>query len=171
MKQIVFLAIFIYFFAASAQSQSVNFNTNSFYGLWQNEGGGYFYSGGGFDLLYIHPLKKGALQTGLAFRTVNWGNQVSLNMGYQAPYILKEKWSLSGVTSADFGLALFVDNSLFVYSVDYIPVFTLHRNKRFDFEAGLGIRFTHSPAYINYGKINQVVDIPIKLGLKYSLGE
>ncbi|MDX1351276.1 MAG: hypothetical protein R3279_13555, partial [Putridiphycobacter sp.] len=141
----------------------------SYYGLWNNAESEYFYSGGGFQISYQHPIKKGALLGGINFRTINWGNQVGATFGYSVPYVSKEKWSLSGVTSADLGLALFVNNPLLVYAVDYTPFFTWHRNKRFDFEAGIGIRFTHCPAYGNYGKINQVLDLPLKLGVKYQL--
>ena len=169
MKPIRLTILVLIGFYFAGYSQTIALNTKSFYGIWQNEGGYYNYGGGGFELLYEHALTKGALRGGLEFRTIDWGNQLALNIGYKAPYILKDKWSLSGLTSASFGLALFVNNPLFVYAIDYMPVFTWLRHKRMDFDMGFGIRFTHSPGYSNYGKINQVLDLPLKIGMRYHL--
>jgi len=170
-KQLMLPFVFVFFIFGKAHGQSISFHTNSFYGLWQNEGGGYFYGGGGFAVTYQHPLTKGALQAGLGFRTINWGNQVSLGIGYQAPYVRKEKWTLSAVTSVNLGLALFVNNPLLVYAIDYTPTLTWLRKKRFNFEAGLGIRYTHAPRYKSYGKINQVLEFPFQVGVIMKLGE
>lgn len=169
MKQFLITILCINLFVLNGTSQSIELNTGSYYGIWQNEGSGYYYGGGSFELLYEHALNKNALRGGIEFRTINWGNQLSLNLGFKTTYIQKEKWSLSGVTTAGFGLALFVKNPLFVYSIDYMPVFTWLRNKRFDFDIGLGIRFTHCPAYRNYGKINQLLELPLKIGVKCSI--
>ena len=170
MKKLTIFLLLLNFASTQGYSQQIEINTKSLYGLWNNENGGYYYGGGSFELLYEHPLKKGALRGGIEFRTIDWGNQVTLNVGYKVPYIQKGNWSFSGITSAGFGLALFVDNLLFVYSVDYIPVFTWLRNKRMDFDIGLGIRFTNSPAYKNYGKINQLLELPLRIGMTYNLG-
>ena len=60
-------------------------------------------------------------------------------------------------------------SSLVVWSVDYMPEFTWRTHKRFNYSVGLGIRYTSSPAYDNYGAINQVLDFPIKLGMRFNL--
>lgn len=169
MKQVAVALLFLNLFFFHGFSQSIELNTGSYYGPWQNESGGYYYGGGSFELLYEHPMNKGALLGGIEFRTIDWGNQVTLKMGYSASYIQKTKWSLTGITSAGMGVALFVKNPLFVYSVDYMPVFTWCRNKRFDYSVGFGIRFTHCPTYRNYGKINQLIELPLKIGVKYKL--
>lgn len=169
MKQFILALLFSNLLVFHGFGQSIELNTGSYYGLWQNEGGRYYYGGGSFELLYEHPINKGALRGGIEFRTIDWGNQVALNVGFKGNYIQKEKWSLSGVTSAGLGLALFVKNPLFVYSIDYMPVFTWLRNKRFDYYVGLGIRFTHCPAYRNYSKVNQLIELPLKIGVTYKL--
>lgn len=119
--------------------------------------------------LYEHALKKGALRPGIELRSVNWGNQTTMNLGYRAGYISKDNWMLSGITTMGLGFALFQQNPLFVWSVGYMPVLTWLRHKKVDFTAGFGIRYTNSPAYRNYGKINQVLEFPIKIGLVFNL--
>lgn len=167
------LSLFYFLFIlsiTSVYSQSITLNTNSFYGIWNNESNGYYYGGGGLGLAYDHPLKKGSLRSGLAYRSINWGNQLSLNTGVRMPYLTKEKWSLHGVTSVGLGLALFRDNPLFVWSVDYMPEFSWHLGKKFHLNVGFGIRFTNCPAYKNYGNINQVLELPLNIGFQFNLG-
>ena len=160
MKQIAYIFLFLSLSVFHGFGQQIEFNTNSFYGIWSNEKGGYYYSGGGFDLIYAHPLAKGELRSGIDFRNIDWGNQLTLNIGYTAPYISKDKWQLNGITSTGLGMALFHDNSLFVLSVGYMPEISWRNDKKFSWSIGLGVRYTTSPAYKNYGTINQVLDFP-----------
>ena len=169
MKKIIPILLFLHLFLFSGYSQNLELNTKSFYGIWNNEVAEYAYGGGGLEIVYEHPLKKGSLRSGLEFRSIDWGNQVSLNIGYQIPYISKDKWALSGITSTGIGLALFQDNPLFVWSVGYMPEFTWPNKQKFNLVVGFGIRYTNSPAYKNYGEINQVLDFPFKIGFKFNL--
>jgi len=163
MKKIL-LIILLYTASFSVYSQSIELNLKSFYGIWNNETSGYNYGGGGLELLYEQPLRKGALRTGVEFRSIDWGNQLSLLIAYKSPYIQQEKWQLSGISSVGVGLALFRDNPLFVWSIGYMPAFTWLGKKRVSWDIGLGFRYTDSPAYKDYGKINRVVDFPFKIG-------
>lgn len=150
-------------------SQNIEANLKSFYGIRNNEAIEYFYGGGGLELLYTQPIKKGFLRTGLEFRTIDWGNQLSVNIGYSHPYLSKETWSLKGIGSAGLGLALFYKKPQFVWSTEYMTAFQWLLQKKINMDIGLGIRYTHNPAYKNYGKINQVLEIPFKLGFQFNL--
>lgn len=156
-------------FALKANAQKFEASTKSFYGLWNTESSEYYYGGGGLELSYDIPLNKGAIKTGLEFRSIDWGNQLSLNIGYNAPYITKEKWALHGITTVGLGMALFYDNSLFAWSIGYTPEFVFRKDKRLNIGLGLGLRYTQSPRYKDYGSINQVLEIPLRVGFKFHL--
>jgi hypothetical protein len=141
--------------ASSSYGQSITFNTNAYPGIWNNEHTGYYYGGGGIELYYEHAINEGALLTGFEIRAVDWGNQISVGIGYKVPYMVKDRWTISRTIAANLGMALFHDNPLFVYSLD----------------AGIRLRFTHCPAYRNYGTINQLIEFPLTIGVRLKLGQ
>jgi len=169
MKKILLLILLIKLSIFSVFSQNIEVNLKSFYGIWNNEFIEYYYGGGGIELLYEHPLKKGSLRSGIEFRSINWGNQVALNIGYKLPYVSKETWSVNGIMTTGIGLALFREKPLFIWSQEYTTAFQWLKKKKINLDLGLGIRYTHNPAYIKYGKINQVLDLPFKLGITINL--
>ncbi len=167
-KLSLIVLLFICSFSAS-YCQSIGINFKAFNGIWNNEPNGLYNGGGGLSLQYEHPLKKGELLMEFEFRTINWGNQIALNAGYKMGYLNKEKWSLSGVSSVGFGLALFKDNPLFVWSATYMPEFSWHIKEKLDLNFGFGARYSNCPSYKNYGSINQVLELPIKIGFQFNL--
>lgn len=169
MKKIILISILFFLILLKANGQNFEVNTKSYYGLWNKASSGYFYGGGGLELSYNYPINKGAIQSGIEFRSINWGNQISLQVGYNASYLNREKWSLNGVSSVGVGFALFHDNPLFVWSIDYTPEFILLKHKKLNIGVGIGVRYTHSPAYKDYGAINQVFEMPIRLGFKFNI--
>ncbi|MFD1550732.1 hypothetical protein DNU06_05985 [Putridiphycobacter roseus] len=169
MRKRFLLTLLINLSVYSGYSQNIALDINSFYGGWNNELSAYYYGGAGISLLYEHPLKKGALSGGFALRTIDWGNQVTVNVGYNATYLLRDNWRLDGVSTVGLGLALFKYKPLLVWSFGYVPEFTWLRKKKIDYSMGLGIRYSNSPAYKNYGQIYQLLEFPIKIGVKYHL--
>lgn len=157
--------------ASSGYGQSIAFNTNGYPGVWNNEYTGYYYGGGGIELCYEHAINEGALLTGFEIRAVDWGNQISVGIGYKVPYMVKDRWTISRTIAANLGMALFHDNPLFVYSLDAGTIFTWAPEKRFSFDAGIRLRFTHCPAYRNYGTINQLIEFPLTIGVRLKLGQ
>ncbi len=168
-RQVTLLILLFKFTSFSAFSQNIGLNFNSFYGIWNNEIAAYNYGGGGMELYFEQPIKLGAIRSGIAYRFIDWGSQISIEFAYNSPYILKDNYALRGISSAGIGLALFKENPLFVWSIGYMPEFTWLRKKRIDLNIGFGIRYTHNPAYKKYGKINQVLEFPIKIGFKLNL--
>ena len=152
------------------KGQLIEANIKSLPGLWTSEGTGYYYGGGGMELLFEQPLNTGTVRAGLEFRTVNWGNQAMLNVGHTLPYSRGGRWYIRSISSMGLGLALFRDNPLFVLSLEHMPEIIRPTDKRIDFAFGIGIRYTYSPAYQNYGDISQLFEFPIKVGLRYNLG-
>lgn len=154
-----------------ANAQKFEANTISYYGVWNTQSTEYFYGGSGLEFSYDFQLNKGAFKTGLELRSIDWGNQLSLNVAYTDPYIEKEKWTLNGISTVGFGLALFHDNPLIVWSIGYVPEFCFRKNKRLNIGLGLGIRYTQSPGYKEYGAIHQVLELPLRLAFKFHLNK
>lgn len=169
MKKILIIILCLSTF--SVFSQNIEANLKSFYGIANNKSIEYFYGGGEIELLYAHPIKKGFLRTGIEFRTIDWGNHLSLNIGYKMSFVSKETWSLNGIGSGGIGLALFYEKPLFVWSAEYMTEFVWLKKKKINMDIGLGFRYTQNPAYIKYGQINQVLEIPFKVGFKFNLGK
>lgn len=153
------------FYQMIGYGQNIIANTNSYYGFWNNASSTYAYGGGSLELLYEHPLNRGALQGGMEIRSIDWGNQVSLKIAYKMPYLTKEKWEISGLSAIGLGTALFKKNPMFVWSIGYLPEFTFRKQKRMQFNLGVGLRYSHNPAYIKYGQINQLLEVPLKIGI------
>lgn len=178
---VLFFCGLLYSNTLQAQDDFPNYTNNTapriavrslaFLGIATNERGEYFYNGGGLELTYQHPLGKGGLTGGLEYRMINWGNQVALNIGYDIPYWQSGSWKLSGLTSLQAGLALFQQRPLFVWGAEYVPQLQWQSKRRFFANLGIGIRMTNNPAYSNYGSINFTVDVPIKIGIGFRLGQ
>ncbi|CAG5080150.1 hypothetical protein [Parvicella tangerina] len=167
-KSLIIPSLFL-LLTITTYGQQLSIDLHSFYGIWNNESSGYSYGGGGLTVSYEHPLKKGDLQCGLAFRTIDWGNQITITTAYRAPYISKSNWSFNGLTSIGLGSALFQQRGMFVWSIGYLPEFVWLTDRRISLSAGLGFRYTNNPAYKNYGSINQLFELPLKIGVQIQL--
>lgn len=168
-KKAILIVLFGIISIFIVDAQHLEINTKSFYGVWNGESSGYFYGAFGMELAYEHPIKKGALRTGLEFRSINWGNQLSLNTAYKMNFIQKEKWSLSGLSSVGLGMALFRPKSLFVWSIGFIPEVTWPQKSRVHLNFGMGFRYTNNSAYKNYSQIYRLIEFPFKIGIRYRL--
>lgn len=170
MKRYILIAVFAFLYV-TAFAQNIEIGISSYPGIWHNVSAEGFNGGGGIDIMYDHPLKKGHVRSGLEFRSIDWGNQVSIKAGYLASYIEKPRWSLSGLTSLGAGFALFRENPIFVWSAEYLPEFRWYSKKRFNASLSVGIRYSHAPKYIDYGRINQLIEIPVRIGLAFKMGD
>ncbi len=169
MKKIFYTFIFLSAFQF-LNAQQIGLNFESFPGVAYGGGGGYFYGGGGFELAYQHDFKQGRIRGGLEYRIVDWGNQTGINAAYNHPYYVRGQWRVSGSSGIQLGLALFRERPLFAWALEYSPELEWQSNKRFFANMSFGIRYTNSPKYKNYGKINAVLELPVKIGFGFRLG-
>ncbi len=172
MKRIL---VTIFFFCCinnvSLFAQQLELQTTSYFGIWNNEVPRYFYGGGGLSMIYEHTTKFGGIRGGVELRSIDWGNQVNFNLGHKMDLYTKERWSINGIGSVGLGIALFRNNPIFGWSVAYLPEIILRSHKRVNFTIGTGLRYTISPGYQDYGPINQVLEWPFRLGIRYQLGK
>lgn len=153
----------------SLNAQQISVQIESFPANWNNESSEYFYGGSGLSIDYKKAFDFGKLGVGVEFRTINWGNQISLTIPYNHNYVVKDSWNISASLTPTVGLALYRPKSLLVWSVEYVPEFTWTPRKKLEYFFGFGMRYSNNPAYGNYGKINRVLEYPIKLGVKINL--
>jgi len=168
---LLFLIPFCCLKTISIQAQQLSLKGLSFLGVATNTTRGYFYDGGGFELNYQHDIWKGRVVAGIEYRMINWGNQVGLNMGYNLPFYKKNQWRLSATLSAQVGMALFSPKPLAAWGVELLPSVEWQSKKRFFLQLDFGFRMNHCPAYKDYGSINMVFDMPIKIGIGFRLGK
>jgi hypothetical protein len=154
----------------SLSAQEISLRTLSFPGLAYRAGAGYFYGGGGLELAFQKDLPRGAYRLGLEYRIIDWGNQVGLNLGYVHPYLQGERWQLSGLANLQLGLVPFYQKSLLSWAIGYHGLFRWQSKKRAFYEAGLGIRYSNSPGYVEFGPINRLFEVPVRVGVGWKLG-
>lgn len=155
--------------STNINAQRLALNSSGFLGFANNVEAGYFYDGGSLALTYQQELEKGAVQAGLNYRIIHWGNQVALSGGYSLPLWEQGPWDLELGANADLGLALFRPKALFVWGINAIPNIKWQSKKAFYVSLGLGLQFNHAPAYRKYGAINWTLDLPIQLGIGFRL--
>ncbi len=168
---LLFLVCIFWLNTTFIQAQQLSLKGLSFLGVATNTTKGYFYDGGGFELNYQHDIWKGRIVTGIEYRMINWGNQVGLNIGYNFPFYKKNQWRLSGTLSTQVGMALFSPRPLAVWGIELLPSVEWQSKKRFFLQLDVGFRMNHCPRYKDYGAINMVWDIPIKIGVGFRLGK
>ncbi len=169
MQKLLFIFLTV-LFSVGLQAQQVSLNTIYFPGVAYNGGGGLFYGGFGQEITYQHDIGKHRFRGGLEYRSVDWGNQIALNTAFNPTYLRKGQFRVSGTTNLQLGFALFRQNPLFVWALEYSPELEWQSNKRFFANFSLGFRYTNSPKYKDYGNINAVWELPLKLGWGFRFG-
>lgn len=149
-------------------SQQINLSVLTLPGIaYDNQVQGYF-GGMGLEVSYLHPLSYGKLRAGLEFRTIDWGSQLGLNLGYNHPYKSISKWEFSGTASLQGGMALFRPKPFAVLAFDYLPKVEWITGKRVNVSLSSGIRFSINPQYRTFG-IWRLWEIPVRLGIHFGV--
>lgn len=169
--KILFYSILFFCSLPTINAQQLGLQVKSFPGLAYKGGGGSFYGGGGFELQYQHDFGNDRLRGGLEYRMVDWGNQTGLNLGYNMTFWERTVWRVSGTSGIQLGLALFRSNPLFAWSLEYSPEIEWQSAQRFFANLSLGLRYTNSPKYKNFGSVNAVFELPVTLGFGFRLGK
>ncbi|MEL6589329.1 MAG: hypothetical protein AAFQ68_04585 [Bacteroidota bacterium] len=165
------LSLLLFLCLGTLSAQSLQFNLRTMPGFAYNGGSGYFNGGFVLETAYQRPISIGDLHFGAEFRAIDWGNQLSLNLGYRGEYWRKDAWRLAGLTQIQVGSALFANGSLFSWGFSYQFQARWQSEGRFYGLLGLGIRFSNAPAYKEFGSINQVWELPVQLGMGLQLGK
>ncbi|MEM6345415.1 MAG: hypothetical protein AAF927_16095 [Bacteroidota bacterium] len=171
MRNCIIYTVLILLLPLGASAQELQFNMLSFNGIAQNEGSGYFYGGGGLETAYIYPLGEAALHIGAEYRFIDWGNQLSLTLGYRSDYWQQGDWSVSGLSKVQLGAALFNNGSLFAWGLSYQLQGRWQSQGRFFGTLGVGVRYSNAPSYKEFGPIDRLWELPIQLGMGFRLDQ
>lgn len=129
------------------------------------------YEGSGLHLAYLHPISEGQLIAGIDADLAWWGSELLINAGYAHPLAQKDKLSLSGELVAQAGIALFRPSPIFVWGLEANLAGRWQMSRRTALELAAGLNCIDAPGYEAYGAITSYVNLPIRLGLVFRLGE
>ncbi len=155
----------------SLRAQHVSFNLQALPGFWHNEALENYYGGSAFGIQYHQKSKIGQWGLGIEYRSIDWGNQISLNIPYTVYLAKKNNWDVALQCAPSIGLALFRNNPLLSWSLESSAQLRWKPQNKFSYTLGVGLRYSISPAYQQYGLINQLAETPIRLGIQYKIGK
>ena len=114
-------------------------------------------------------FKKLNLSISGEYASSTWGSQAFFGLGINRTWISQNRFQLNTYGHLLNGLAFYKPKSLYVFGVDtrIVANFYLFQDVKLFF--GLGIRYTLCPAYRQYGLIETSIDLPVELGIKYSM--
>ncbi len=154
---------FLFFGSEKLNAQHIQVSANYVQGIRYNNNWDLFNGGVELSADYLFSKNDYVFSTGIDFRTVQWGNQLSISAG-----IVKKvgnRFELGA--EIQNGLALFYSQSLYVFSVGLKCNYTIIKTEKMNMGLSLETRYSNCPAYKAYGQIYHVVEIPIGLYIKF----
>lgn len=156
---------------ATAQAQYASLRLSGCPGFAHAQGGESFYGGYGLGLHYEHTIhERGRILGALEFRSIQWGNQLALNLGYDYAYVSEGPWRLGARAQLQAGSALFGSGGLFVVGGEVGTVFQWKSPKAFFAVLGVGLRYTTCPSFAEYSSIFSVWEVPLTVGFGFKFG-
>jgi hypothetical protein len=112
---------------------------------------------------YSFSLDNIIIETGINYRTIQWGNQVTASLS-----MAKSLGSRIEIgAEMQHGLALFYPKSLYAFSVGLKSAYEFMHNEKLSIGVSLELRYSHCPAYKNYGQIYHVTEIPFGIFFRF----
>jgi hypothetical protein len=171
MKRIFFLLItFNIVFFLDTKSQDVSINIQSGYGVFSDNSIGGRASSFGLD--YLHKLKpKTQVIVGANFNIEPWTTDLTLNFGLKYTYEITTKWNWVLKAETEQGVALFKQHKLYVWGLSGTTGVEYKLNSISALSLSTGLRYTHCPAYANYGLINSFLELPIEIAYRFKFSK
>ena len=156
-KYILVLTFSLFLSISGLYAQNIELSLKTAQGIKYQHQWGFFPGGVEISANYRFVQKDIIYFAGINARTILWGNQAGISVGISkalGPHV-------EIVADIQNGLALFYKKPLYAYSIGascrYIPF----EGKKTYLSLSLGFRFNHCPAYLHYGKINRILEIPM----------
>ncbi len=149
--------------ASMLLAQAFEIKLSSLEGMMYQNTWYYFHGGIEMSLNYRIPDDHFNYSFGLNARTVQWGTQVCITSGISRSFgkIFELEAELHN------GIALFYQKPLYVYAIGLTGHLTVLRSNKIITGVFLGGRYTHCPAYGQYGNIDHVLEIPLGVFLRF----
>ncbi len=118
----------------------------------------------GLQMYFPFPFKSKKFITGVEFRSVSWGNQTGLVLGYRSYLADRAKYTFSGQANVFLDVALFRPAPMFAPSISYDFTFRWYTKRRIYFLANFGLRYNMCVGYEAYGD-NTQLEAPFGIGI------
>ncbi len=144
------------------QAQDIRISLKYAQGVYHNSWD--LYNGGAeLSANYSFLVNKVKINTGIDYRTIQWGNQVTASVGVTKS--LGSRIELGA--EIQNGLALFHPQSLYVFSLGLKSSYEFLQNEKLSMGVSLELRYSQCPAYKNYGPIFHVTELPLGIYVKF----
>jgi hypothetical protein len=157
------LILFLVLGTGNLKAQHVQISVNYNQGVQYNNNWGLFNGGVELSADYIFGQNNWLFNSGINFRTIQWGNQASISLGIVRT--LGRHVELG--TEIQNGLALFYPQSLYVFAMGATCNITLIQKEKMSLGLSLEARYSICPEYENYGLIYHVTEIPIGIYVRF----
>lgn len=127
-------------------------------------------NGTGVSVFYNRQkFKKLNLSLSGEYAVTTWGNQAFFGLGINRTWISQNRFQLGTYGHLLNGIAFYKPKSLYVFGVDTRMVANYYLFQDIKLFLGLGVRYTLNPGYRDYGIIETSLDLPLELGMKFSI--
>lgn len=162
-KWISLFVVLIVLSLTNSKAQQVQINASYVQGIYYTHNWDLYKGGTELSADYILPINNLSYSGGIAFRTVQWGTQLSISLG--AIKTLADRFEL-GVNLQN-GIALFYSRKLYVIGGGAKASYLFFKREKVHMGVSLEMRYTACPAYKNYSKIHTLTEIPIGVFVRF----
>lgn len=148
---------------ANIKAQQVQINVLYLQGIHYSNNWDLYKGGAELSVDYTFPIKNLNYSGGIAFRTVQWGTQMSLSLGVVKP--MTDRIEL-GVNWQN-GMALFHSRKLYVFGGGVKASYLFLKKEKLHMGIYIEVRYTACPTYKNYSNIYTLTEIPMGLFIRF----
>lgn len=145
------------------KAQKIQINTSYVQGIHYTNNWDVYKGGAELSAEYLYPINDFTYSGGLAFRTVQWGTQLSVSLG--AAKTWDDKFELGA--KLQNGIALFYSRKLYVIGTGVKFSYIFFKREKMQMGTSIGLRYTACPAYKDYSKIHTLTEMPIGVFIRF----
>jgi len=116
--------------------------------------------GGALD--YGYEVQQLDLSSNISFRSIDWGNQVSIGQGISFEILKREKWKISHKNNVQINLPLYYNKLLLGYGIT--SGFEWSAAKLQGLVIYYGISFNHLPDYLEWSQRKLIFEGAFSIG-------
>ena len=161
--RVIFILVFT-FSTLFGLGQKVEVKANYLQGFHYTSNWDLFKGGSELMINYRNPVKDFIVNTGVSFRTIQWGNQLSISTGITKSFFGDRTEFGAEIQN---GIALFYEKPLYSLNLGVKASYLFFKKEKLTLGVSGEIRFTSCPGYKNYSLIYSVWEIPLGLFIRF----